>query len=56
MGRDYHPDEEGVYINADGQYFEGIPEAVWNYQTGGYQVLEKWLYDHRERHLPNEEI
>lgn len=56
VGRNYHPDEERVYINKDRQYFEGIPDEVWEYQVGGYQVLDKWLYDRRERHLPNEEI
>ena len=56
VGRDYRPDEERVYINEDGQYFEGIQEEVWNCQIGGYQVLDKWLYDRRERRLGNEEI
>lgn len=56
VGRDYRPEEERVYINEDGQYFEGIPEEVWEYQVGGYQVLDKWLYDRRERKLSNEEI
>jgi len=56
VGRDYRPDEERVYINKDEQYFEGIPEEVWEYQVGGYQVLDKWLYDRRECRLSNEEI
>ena len=56
VGRDYRPDEERVYINEDDQYFEGISEEVWEYQVGGYQVLDKWLYDRRERRLSNEEI
>lgn len=56
IGRNYQPEEERVYINNDGQYFEGIPEEVWEYQIGGYQVLDKWLYDRRERKLSNEEI
>lgn len=56
VGRNYRPEEERVYINKDGQYFEGIPEEVWEYQVGGYQVLDKWLYDRRERRLSNEEI
>ena len=56
IGRDYRADKERVYINKDGQYFEGIPEAVWNYQVGGYQVLDKYLYDRRDRRLNNEEI
>lgn len=25
----------------------GIPEAVWNYQIGGYQVLDKWFKEHK---------
>ncbi|HLR77358.1 MAG TPA: type ISP restriction/modification enzyme, partial [Balneolaceae bacterium] len=29
---------------------------IWEYQVGGYQVLDKWLYDRRERKLSNEEI
>ena len=33
-----------VYINAV-QYFDPVPEAVWNYSIGGYQVAEKWLKD-----------
>lgn len=56
VGRNYHPEEERVYINKEEQYFEGIPEEVWEYQVGGYQVLDKWLYDRRERKLSNEEI
>lgn len=56
VGRNYQPEEERVYINKDGQYFEGIPSEVWEYQIGGYQVLDKWLYDRRERKLSNEEI
>ena len=25
----------------------GIPEQVWNYQIGGYQVIDKWLKEHK---------
>jgi hypothetical protein len=28
-------------------YFDGIPDDVWNFHIGGYQVLHKWLYDRR---------
>lgn len=28
-------------------YFDGVPEDVWNFHIGGYQVLYKWLYDRR---------
>ena len=31
-----------VYLN-DRAYWLNVPEAVWNYQLGGYQVLKKWL-------------
>ncbi len=56
VGRNYQSQEERVYINKDGQYFEGIPPEVWEYQVGGYQVPDKWLYDRRERKLGNDEI
>jgi hypothetical protein len=29
---------------------------LWEYQIGGYQVLEKWLKDRRERRLSLAEI
>ena len=35
-----------VYIN-ETAYFDGVPEAVWNFRIGGYQVCHKWLYDRR---------
>jgi predicted helicase len=44
-----------IWIN-NKQYFDGIPEAVWQYQIGGYQVCEKWLKDRKERILSLEEI
>jgi len=28
-------------------YFDGVPEEVWNFHIGGYQVCRKWLYDRR---------
>jgi hypothetical protein len=28
-------------------YFEGVPEEVWTFHIGGYQVCYKWLYDRR---------
>jgi predicted helicase len=56
IGRDYQPDEQRVYINKEKQYFEGISPELWEYQIGGYQVLDKWLYDRRERKLGNADI
>lgn len=32
-------------------YFLGVPEEVWNFHTGGYQVCEKWFKDRRGRTL-----
>jgi len=29
------------------QYFGGVPEAVWEFHIGGYQVCEKWLKDRK---------
>ena len=31
-----------VYLN-DRAYWRNVPAAVWNYQLGAYQVLNKWL-------------
>jgi predicted helicase len=40
-----------VYLDtsqrATSSYFDGVPENVWNFDIGGYQVLHKWLYDRR---------
>ena len=44
-----------VYINAS-QCFEGILQAVWAYQIGGYQVCDKWLKDRKGRILSLDEI
>ncbi len=38
------------------QYFEGIPEAVYNFYIGGYQVCQKWLKDRKGRKVTEEEI
>jgi len=44
-----------VYINK-AQYFEGVPEDVWAFQIGGYQVLDKWLKDRRGRLLTFDDL
>jgi predicted helicase len=49
----FQPDK--VYINSN-QYFEGIEEDVWEYQISGYQVLDKWLKDRKERVLLLDDI
>lgn len=39
-----------VHIN-DKQYFDAVPESVWEHKIGGYQVAERWLKDRRDRVL-----
>lgn len=29
----------------------GIPAEVWEYQIGGYQVIDKWLKEHKGEEL-----
>ncbi|MEK6284513.1 MAG: type ISP restriction/modification enzyme [Acidobacteriota bacterium] len=36
--------------------FKGVPESVWSFHVGGYQVCEKWLRDRRGRTLSDEDI
>ncbi len=31
-----------VYLN-DNAFWSNVPENVWNFTIGGYQVLKKWL-------------
>ena len=40
-----------VYLN-DRAYWRNVPDAVWKYQLGGYQVLKKWL-SYRESKVLN---
>ncbi len=49
--RNYSVEENRVYINEEMQYFDNIKPEVWDYQIGGYQVLDKWLDSHKERIL-----
>ena len=36
--------------------FQGVPEEVWNFHIGGYQVCEKWLKDRKGRTLSKDDI
>ena len=48
--------EQGrVFINKI-QYFGDVPEAVWEFHIGGYQVCEKWLKDRKGRILSYDDI
>jgi predicted helicase len=44
-----------VWINP-AQGFAGVPEEVWEFHIGGYQVCEKWLKDRRGRQLSAEDV
>ncbi|MBI5682285.1 MAG: hypothetical protein HZC45_03815 [Deltaproteobacteria bacterium] len=46
---------KGNIIN-NNQYFEGIAPEVWEYRIGGYQVLDKWLKDRKDRELSLDDI
>jgi predicted helicase len=45
-----------VTINKKGDGFTGVPEEVWNFYVGGYQVCHKWLKDRKGRTLSPEDI
>jgi hypothetical protein len=36
--------------------FAGVPEEVWNFHIGGYQVCDKWLKDRKGRTLSAKDI
>ncbi|HSA46961.1 MAG TPA: hypothetical protein P5552_10715 [Candidatus Competibacteraceae bacterium] len=36
--------------------FRGVPENVWNFHIGGYQVCNKWLKDRKGRTLTADDI
>lgn len=46
---------ETVWLNKNCE-FKGVPENVWNFHIGGYQVCEKWLKDRKGRTLSQEDI
>jgi len=33
-----------------------VPEEVWNFRVGGYQVCHKWLKDRKGRRLSDEDL
>jgi len=54
-GMHYNAEEQRIYINTS-QYFEPVPETIWSYHIGGYQVCDKWLKDRKERQLELDDI
>jgi predicted helicase len=45
-----------VIINKQGDGFTEVPEEVWNFHVGGYQVCHKWLKDRKGRTLSDDDI
>ena len=46
----YKAQTQKLFINND-KYFEGISKELWEYQIGGYKVLQKYLKDRKGRVL-----
>ncbi|MCY4018933.1 MAG: N-6 DNA methylase [Chloroflexi bacterium] len=44
-----------VYIN-EYQYIGDVPQEIWDFHIGGYQVLHKWLEDRRGRVLSTDDL
>jgi len=51
----YDEKKKLVYINS-GRYFGPISKNIWEYQIGGYQVMDKWLKNRKGRRLALENI
>ena len=51
----YDPKEEAIWIS-NTQCFKPVPQAVWDFLIGGYQVLDKYLKSRKGRKLSLDEI
>ena len=51
----YDPQHERLHINKT-QYFAPVPQDVWAFHIGGYQVLDKYLKSRKGRTLSLDEI
>ncbi len=52
---DKQPEQGRVSINKT-QYFDGVPQHIWEFHVGGYQVCHKWLKDRKGRVLSFDDI
>ena len=49
--------DETVWIDkGQTEGFQAVPENVWNFHIGGYQVTQKWLKDRKGRRLTYDEL
>ena len=46
----YKEEEQRIYINKE-KYFDNVSPVLWNYQIGGYQVLQKYLKYRKDRNM-----
>ncbi|MGH6803668.1 MAG: type ISP restriction/modification enzyme, partial [Methyloceanibacter sp.] len=51
----YSRDEQAIWINK-AQFLKPVPESVWMFHVGGYQVLDKYLKSRKGRKLSLDEI
>jgi hypothetical protein len=51
----YSPEAQAIAINQT-QFFKPMPQAVWDFHIGGYQVLDKYLKSRKGRTLSLDEI
>ena len=51
----YSPEQQAVAIK-DTQFFEPVPQTVWDFHIGGYQVIDKYLKSRKGRMLSLDEI
>ena len=51
----YSPEQEAIHINKT-QHFKPVPQAVWDFHVGSYQVLDKYLKSRKGRTLTLDEI
>jgi hypothetical protein len=49
-------ESEGRVLINEVQYFEGVPQEVWEFYVGAYQPAQKWLKDRVGRALDYEDI
>lgn len=47
--------DKKVWINKE-QYFDEVPAVAWDYNVGGYPVLQHFLKDRKNKKLTNQEI
>ena len=52
---EYDSEKKLVKINPK-QYFSPLSDEIWKYQIGGYQVMDKWLKDRKEKYLDLNDI